>query len=230
MLNTLSRWVGRDQYRYVKVDPKAVIATSTISTVGITTLGVIGTHFGAIEALYTSPYVLLAALCSNRVCIRAGLISAGLGIILHSAINVPIYGIAHAQVISYFSMIAVAILVARRVHIDHVPRLLNPPSDTLPFVSTNGDGDQSIRSFWDVRPSGVWGEDCEVGEAYGQVYVNSCRHSKSPLPLAWVCEEMIRRGKMTGIEVGFFSSLARALRAVSDHDTNNASGQAPARD
>jgi hypothetical protein len=84
------------------------------------------------------------------------------------------------------------------------------PHAGLPFTGVTPDG---ARAFWISAPSGKYLADGQVGEEYGRLLIDRMR-SHQPVPqLAWIVEDMVRRGptKWSGVEVGFLQTLTRAL-------------------
>lgn len=202
-----SRWFSAEPSRYVRADTPLIIAVPVMSVVALTVVGLALEEMGAVKGFYASPYVLLAAVISNRVCILSGLLAATLGALAfnmefvqpRNAFTVP----TMEELLAYLSMLVAAVVVARRVPAKPAEKTVKA-GDALPFV------DQSVANFWSVKSSGVWGDDTEVGEAYGRMFVAETASGRCSIPLAWVIRSMVKRGEYTGVEAGFSSVVHRS--------------------
>ncbi len=186
--------------------------------------------------LYVSPYVAMVAVLANRVCVRAGLLTALLSIPTynylfagapHQGFQVPSLG----EVAAYASMVFAALMVAPRRQ--PPTRRVYDAGTELPFTSNgrNGNGDRGngglhgngIR-YWDVRPTGQWVEDCNVGSEYARIFVERIKAGEPRPLIGWIVRDMIVKGVWSGIEAGFMQSLGRASYAAfrSSVSQNNA--------
>jgi hypothetical protein len=84
------------------------------------------------------------------------------------------------------------------------------PYAGLPFTGVTSEG---TPSFWRAEPSGEYLADGQVGEEYGRALTKRMRSGQPVPPLAWIIEQMVRRGptKWSGVEVGFLQYLVRTL-------------------
>jgi hypothetical protein len=88
-----------------------------------------------------------------------------------------------------------------------------PPAPDLPFVSDHPERHArglhgTGRCFWDVKSSGVWCEDCELGAEYGRLYLEHLRRTGKPDPLmCWIVADMIAAGRWSGVECGFVQTV-----------------------
>lgn len=206
----------RRRHVFVRVDTLSLICYPVAAVVGLCIAGALLVHFKAVSSFYASPFVFLCAVVANRVCLRAGMITAMLSVLAHDYLfAAPYFEIgfpSREQLLAYASNFVVAYAVARRI-----PVSPSAPSDTsrpLPFTSENSD---HTRTFWAVEASDGddWAEDCAVGTEYGRIYVDRLRSSGPCPPLAWIVRDMIKRGRFGGVEAGFVGVLARAASARS---------------
>ena len=203
-------------------DPRKLVAGA--AAVGaMVTVGLIAEHLHVVDRWYGAPFVLLVAVISNRLNMRAGLLAAILSILAwnlffdHRAKDAwDISWPTTDELAIYISCILAAILLAK-------PR---PPAalrtfdggSNLPFTSRTGDnGDEpggmhsSGWIYWDVRPSGSWADDCTVGREYCRMWLSRVRHGEARPLLAWIIHDMIRNRRWSGIEAGFASGLEAKL-------------------
>lgn len=91
---------------------------------------------------------------------------------------------------------------------------------SLPFVreATKAERKQGRhpRIFWDVQPTGNYGEDCDIGKSYAKQALDYMRQHGFPPLLNWAVLGMMEKGgASSGIEVGFlqvFGSIATVSR------------------
>lgn len=211
------RFVARE-YVWISVDPLSTVLYPVAIVAVMTVLGEIALSFGWLRGWYSSAYVMGCALVANRVCLRAGIVCAGLSAITHSyvfvhprwAFEVP----PPEQAIAYFTMFVVAYAVGRREAVRRPPTD-DPivPGATMPFTAESRHDD--TRRFWVVESSGDWSEDTQVGSEYGRIYLECARRSHRAPLLGWVVADMIRGGRYTGVEAGFLSVVGRAAADAS---------------
>lgn len=206
--------LGRHRYEFVRVDIGSVIIFSAIGVAIMVAVGKLVTAGGLVQSFYASPFVALSALMANRVCIRAGMLTAALGCVAHEFVfAMPYYQLnvpSAEQALAYSSNFLAAYLVARRT--PHVPPAKHPSAadGALPFTATNSD---STRKFWVVSGAGHdWADDVAVGAEYGRIYIEALRASGPAPALSWIIRDMIGAGRFTGVEAGFVLALARAAR------------------
>lgn len=204
----------RRQYQWVKVDTLSAVGYPVIFVVALTALGLLALQFGLTQSWYSSPYVMLAAVASNRVCVRAGVLCAGLGALAHNYIFVPptwSFSLPSSeQGLAYLSMFVGAIIVGRK---ELPPSSEAPPMPPgrLPFTrDVPVRPDSTTREFWAVEPSGNWSSDTQLGSEYGRIYLDSMRRSNRGPLLGWIVSDMIRNGHFTGVEAGFLGVVGRA--------------------
>lgn len=208
----LVRQSNRRTLRFVRVDNRAMAIYAIMAVAGLTVIGLLLTKMGLVKSFYSSPFVMLCAVVANRVCVRAGLIAAGLSGVVHDYIFVDPYwqfsGPSAEQALAYVSCFVAAWAVGRR-H-PNAPTAGTPPpsSSSLPFVS-HSKSDKSDRSWWSVDPVDNWIEDTQVGAEYGHIYLDAARKDKLP-PLTWIIRDMVKAGRWSGVETGFVSVIARS--------------------
>ncbi len=176
--------------------------------------------------LYVSPYVALVAIMANRVCVRAGLLSALLSIPVYNGLfaGAPHFGFhapSFGEIAAYVSMIFAALMVAPRRQPPE--RRIYDAGSSLPFTSNgrNENGDRGngglhgngIR-YWDVRHTGNWKEDCEVGTEYARIFIERARAGEPRPLIGWIVRDMIFRGVWSGVEAGFMQGVGRASYAA----------------
>ena len=210
-----ARVVRRD-YTWVRVDWVSVFVYPAAFVTALTLLGICLIQAQIMNGWYSSPYVAVVALISNRVCIRSGIVAAALASLEHEfcfagtiwSLNWP----SPEQALSYLSMFGAAYVVGRKIPVYQPPAERGPRIDPLPFTAVKKmDGDDTAtRLFWHVDETGLWGDDSQLGSEYGRIYVERLR-SKMPAPLlGHVVKDMIGRGRFTGIEAGFMSAISMA--------------------
>ena len=202
-------WVLVDSHTQIILWPIVLVTALTIGSCLIKALF-------AVKIPYLSPYVAGVLVIASRVCLRSGLLAAAMSIAAYC------YFFSHTpfawdwptppEWTAYVSMVVGVFLVA--------PRALPVPpedpvkdTDPLPFTSKNGDNGRSLhgngRRYWDVVPSGVWSDDCDVGTAYARVYADRTkRRRQSPL-FCWIIRDMVIRSQWTGVEAGFVEEIMR---------------------
>ena len=85
----------------------------------------------------------------------------------------------------------------------------------LPFIKMSKD--QII--FWNVKPSGDYIEDCQLGREYGALALKHMVQADFVPLLAWCISDMPRKKECSGIEVGFLEFFAEI--AVSNFASNS---------
>jgi len=178
-----------------------------------------------VETGYFSPYVAATAIISSRFCVRAGVLSAVLSALFYNFfITPPVLAFSvpgTADLTAYAAAIVAAFAVAPRS-----PKTAlsseSPASlkSGLPFVETkkNGKNGSAQAAFWSVEPSYDWKEDDMVGREYGRIYVDLIqRDGHGAPPLAYIVNDMIRQGRVTGLEAGFSSAIEQAARRRDIH-------------
>ena len=96
---------------------------------------------------------------------------------------------------------------------------VTPPTTELPFVSHHPERrDRSLHGtslcFWDVKASGVWHEDCELGAEYARIYLKHLRRTGNPYPLCWIVNDMVAAGRFSGVECGFVQTVFERRRKL----------------
>lgn len=201
-----------------------ILAISFGGVAGLVIVGMIAEWVFKLDYFYASPFVALVAVIANRVCIKAGVIAAALSSIAHLFFFVPekwAFEIPPtAQLVSYVSMFAIAVIVARREPIPPPPPATLDLSN-LPFTSVRKDKDKgaglhkTANCYWSVEPTGQWVKDIKIGEEYARVYVHRVA-SKARAPLAaWIIRDMIVAGNFSGVEAGFVQGLTRMAQPKS---------------
>lgn len=223
------------QYAWVRVDGLSAVLYPIIMVGAFTALGDLAVSARILNGWYSSPYVVLCAVAANRICVRAGVWCAVLSILAHAYVFVgerwawewpPI-----EQALSYASMVAVPYIVGRKEKII-TPRDGNESGDpavgvqALPFTR-DGEGDGESRHFWYVDASGDWGDDSHLGSEYGRIYLEHVRRSRRGPLLAWIISDMVRKGKWSGVEVGFLSVIGRAAAAPVSTDVRHLPASRP---
>lgn len=223
----------RARYAYVRVDTASAVIVPIAAMALAVLAGQMILAMGLVKSIYASPFVALCALVSNRVCLRAGLLTAFLSMVGHEfffsapywSLNMP----TPEQTLAYLANFLAAFAVARRYPLPP-ERPAKPASDQiLPFVDTHKGPDN--KTFWFVQGGGDWSEDCDVGAEYARIYMDQ-RIVQGPCPaLAWIVRDMARSGRWTGVEVGFLSSVeAAAAKGHALRRTNLAVGDDDADD
>jgi len=201
------------RYVFVRVDPASQVLYPIVAVAGLCLIGAGLVSMKVVSSFYASPFVLLCAVVSNRVCLRAGLIAATLSIVAHEYFfSAPYYEInlpSREQFLAYLSNYIAAWAVARKIPAPPSPL---DPAQPLPFTHS-GTSDDSTRSFWAVDADDDWIADCEVGAEYGRIYVDRLRSTAACPPLGWIVKDMIGKGRYSGVEAGFFSVVGRAASA-----------------
>lgn len=203
----------RYKAEWIKVDAGSALAYPVLAVTVMTAVGVTLKQGGLLTGWYFSPYLLVVGLIANRVCLRAGLLTAALSALSHEYVfagsHLSLDWPTPEMLIGYLSTIPLAVVVARRVDwMPPAPMHDTHTSDVMPFTQTDRSEGGSTR-YWAVEPSGVWADDVLVGAAYGRVYVDLLRRSAAP-PMGWILRDMIKAGKWTGVEAGFASIVAKA--------------------
>jgi hypothetical protein len=113
------------------------------------------------------------------------------------------------------------VLVIEHVRNQHPAAVKTPRAAIgwLPFIQDTSKG----RTFWSVQESGDYSADCAAGANLASELVADIRRQKRPELLGWAVADMVAKGKMTGVEVGFMAEIGRSL---ADHDPDNATLQA----
>lgn len=211
------KYLAVKQYRYVRTNDGTAIVVPVVAVFGLATFGWLLERWGLVRGFYASPFVLLAGVVANRVCIRAGLMSALLGAVVFDVVfAAPRWQLSLPTVeefLAYSSMFAIAVAVARRQPVERDPPPPHQAGQSLPFTSqrpktTRDDGSPDgtslmAMSFWSVEATEVWADDTEVGIQYGRIYMDAVRRGSAVMPLAWIVRDMIKSGKFTGVEAGF---------------------------
>lgn len=199
------------RFVYVRVDAVSAVIVPIAAMVLAVLAGHMILAIGLTKSIYSSPFVALCALVSNRVCLRAGLFTAFLAMVGHEFFfSAPYWSLnwpSPEQGLAYLANYLVAFAVARRVPLP--PNAMpSKPDQPLPFVSTIPRTD---RCFWSVEPAGNdWVMDSAVGAEYARIYLDQ-RTIPGPCPaLAWIIRDMVKAGRWTGVEAGFASVIERA--------------------
>jgi hypothetical protein len=85
---------------------------------------------------------------------------------------------------------------------------LDAKMDALPFVKKGAPGKCS---YWNVKPSGDYAEECELGSKYARLVLPFLKFNLGPALLGWIIKDMIARGECSGIEIGFAHTLGEHL-------------------
>jgi len=94
-----------------------------------------------------------------------------------------------------------------RPHVAFLSRNELEPTQ-LPFVTDRRQGRKTVRSFWDVRPNGDYGDECLMGQAYALEALQYMMMTGFTPLLTWIVMDMPRESERTGIEVGFLSTIS----------------------
>ncbi len=89
----------------------------------------------------------------------------------------------------------------------------NHPCATLSFVADREPttDDHFRRDFWSVKPSDDWGDDNRIGEALAREALAYIYRTGDLFLLGHIVRSIARRGRTSGIEVGFFQVITEAL-------------------
>lgn len=87
------------------------------------------------------------------------------------------------------------------------------PVAALPFVASRAEtpDDPRRRDFWSVKPTGRWGDDNLIGEAYARDALDYICRTGDLFLLGHIAISIAKRGSTSGIEVGFFQVITEAL-------------------
>ena len=83
--------------------------------------------------------------------------------------------------------------------------------ELLPFVAS-GSPSHPL-DFWRVRGTGDYAQDTALGRQFARAAIKHMQDHNDPTLLSSVIADMVRRGKVTGIEVGFADEIASHLMA-----------------
>lgn len=218
------------RYTFVRVDTTSVILIPLLSLTVTVVLGHVLISMSVVKSVYSSPFVALCAFVSNRVCLRAGLITAAGSLLVHefffAAPYLELNWPSTEQGLAYAANFTAAYLVARRVPLPpQPPTFADLGAAALPFV---GSTKLPEKAFWVVDGGQDWTEDCIVGAEYARLYLE---WGANRTPLIWVVRDMVAAGRWTGVEAGFCSVIGRAaaigrrqnryLTSVSHDDADN---------
>lgn len=78
----------------------------------------------------------------------------------------------------------------------------------LDFVKDEING----RSFWSVTPTSDYGKDCKTGRQLAMQVINYLNQENFTPIINWTLSQMIEKGEISGIEIGFFSTIAERLK------------------
>ena len=84
--------------------------------------------------------------------------------------------------------------------------------ELLPFVAP-GSPNHPL-NFWRVRSTGDYDRDNALGRQFARAAIKHMQDHNDPTLLSSVMADMVRRGKVTGIEVGFADEIASHLMAL----------------
>lgn len=201
----------RRSYEFVRLDALSIVLYPILGVTLLSAFGALLIKIGIIKGFHSSAFVALSALLANRVCVRAGLISAALSAVVHEFVFVPptweLNWPTMEQSIAYAFGFAAAYACGRRMlAVTPPPSAPVAQSGTLPFERRTGND----RSFWSVDAGHDWTEDSRVGHAYGCMYVEQLRSSHFAPPLGWIIKDMVAKGRWTGVEAGFIGVLGMA--------------------
>ena len=93
------------------------------------------------------------------------------------------------------------------------PSFNNHPCTVLSFVADRKATPDCPhrRDFWAVKPTGDWGDDNLIGEAYARDALAYICRTGDLFLLGHVVSSIARRGSTSGIECGFFQVITEAL-------------------
>lgn len=228
----------RRSYKYVRVDALSSVMAPLAGTIALVAAGKLAIAASIVTAVYAAPFVVMAAFMSNRVCMRAGLLSALFGMMAHEfffsapydQLNMP----TAEQSIAYVSGFVVAWLVARRTTLPAQKSASVGSAIQFPFAASEGAAHE--RKFWLVAPSDNWSEDCDLGAEYARIYLDRLRSQSLCPPLGWIVRDMIAGGTFTGIEAGFLGAVTTAAAhqpfvnrhaLLTDYDPDEVQGNGP---
>ncbi len=172
------------------------------------------------------PLIVAVGAVANRVCVRSGLIAATLAALAFNFFMAPpVYEFSiptWRQLVLFGCMYALAFIVAPRRPRSGCAQVYDR-NDDLPFTSRSSpNGKDGLHRgvhdnglvYWDVRPTGDWRQDCEIGIAYARMYIDrAVRGEPRPL-LCWVIRDMVRTGRFGGVETGFAQGLAHSYAGL----------------
>jgi hypothetical protein len=85
----------------------------------------------------------------------------------------------------------------------------------LPFVKEGQKG--TAVCFWSVESTDNWSKDNLTGARYAALVLQYMK-AENPCLLSDCVKSMIRKGKISGIEVGFLEFMGRVARCCSDSE------------
>jgi hypothetical protein len=89
-----------------------------------------------------------------------------------------------------------------------------PKLSSLPFVKDRPKKGHGRRCFWAVKPTGKYGYDCAIGQAYARLFLPFLKYNLGIAMLGQIVLGMIERGADEhgkGLVVGFMGEIAREL-------------------
>lgn len=66
------------------------------------------------------------------------------------------------------------------------------------------------RDFWSIAGTGVWDQDCFTGYALAEDFLEVMR-ADHPFLLGWVVQDMVRKGRFSGVEYGFLARIGECI-------------------
>ena len=195
-----------------------ILAVAAMSLAGIVFEHMTGAQW------YASPYVALVAVMADRVCVRAGLLSAVLAMLSFNYFfagnsNWAFDPVTLPEATVYVSMIAVALFVAPRQPPAGTPKVYDSERN-LPFTANETNHNNAKRSlhgtgrrYWSVQASGNWAADCHLGAEYARIFVERTKAIEARPMLCWIVRDMIAEGRFSGVEAGFIQTLGRLYLA-----------------
>lgn len=77
----------------------------------------------------------------------------------------------------------------------------------LPFVSPGSDG---TKDLWAVSTAGNWAAECDTGARHGAALIAFMQETENPSILGLIVQCISQRGTWSGVECGFFHTIAAA--------------------
>ena len=193
-------------------------AASTALVGAVTIAGLLAERFAIVPAWYASPYVAMVGLIASRFGTSPALLASVLSALAYNHIFIPpkwqFQPLEPGEYFIYGSMVLVSFLAAPKGLIAVPTRRKKGAIPALPFTR-DGQGN-GAPVWWDVKPSGEWADDCDVGAEYARIYAEmAASGAKKPL-LAWILRDMIRAGKFGGVEAGFAQAIERGLNLTEE--------------
>ena len=81
------------------------------------------------------------------------------------------------------------------------------PKLHMPFA----DMTQERIDWWAVDETGDWGVDNETGRGYAKLLIRYIRANQTPFILGYVMKAIAEKGRVSGVEIGFFNGVGHEV-------------------